>query len=244
MNTLRTHLAVFIFSLTLLSDLAFLLVPGLSISTLPGTNLLLPSGLFGVPHFSSMSGTHADPSQQTALSNRLSEKVLRLHIIADSDSEEAQAVKLLVRDAVCDYLSPLPEGIDCKQEVCNYLNLRMPELVSIANNVLQQNSCAYRATASIERRFFPLKTYGAYAFPAGEYDALCITLGSGQGQNWWCLAFPSLCLLDGSYAVTDSDSEQQLKILLTDEEYEAILIQEPKVLFRSRLLEWLKGKHK
>ncbi len=244
MNTLRTRLAVFVFSLTLLSDLAFLLVPGLRSTTLPGTNLLLPPGLFGAPHFFSVSGTLADTSQHTALSNRLSDKVLRLHIIADSDSDEAQAVKLLVRDAVCDYLSPLPEGIDSKAEVCDYLNLHMPELVSVADKVLQQHNCNYRSSASISRRFFPLKTYGAYAFPAGEYDALCITLGSGRGQNWWCLAFPSLCLLDGSYAVTDSDSEQQLKILLTDEEYEAILIQEPKILFRFRLLEWLKGKHK
>ena len=216
MNTLRTCFAVFIFSLTLLSDLVFLLVPGMPATT----------------------------SQQTALSDSLSDKILRLHIIADSDLEEAQAVKLLVRDAVCDYLSPLPEGIDSKQEVCDYLRLHMPELIAVSNEVLQQNHCTYRTTVSIERRFFPLKTYGAYTFPAGEYDALCITLGSGKGKNWWCLAFPSLCLLDGTYAVTDADSEQQLKILLTDEEYEAILIQEPQIQFRFRLLEWLKGKHK
>lgn len=184
------------------------------------------------------------PNHGTDVLPSLSDKVLRLHIIADNDTKEAQTVKLLVRDAVCDYLSPLPEGVDSKEKVCEYLTLHMTELVSLADEVLQQHSCNYHASASIERRFFPLKTYGSYAFPPGEYDALCITLGSGSGQNWWCLAFPSLCLLDGTYAVTDTDSEQQLKILLTDEEYEAILIQEPKILFRSRLLEWLKGKHK
>lgn len=184
------------------------------------------------------------PNHGTDVLPSLSDKVLRLHIIADNDTKEAQAVKLLVRDAVCDYLSPLPEGVDSKDKVCEYLTLHMTELVSLADEVLQQHSCNYHASASIERRFFPLKTYGSYTFPPGEYDALCITLGSGSGQNWWCLAFPSLCLLDGTYAVTDTDSEQQLKILLTDEEYEAILIQEPKILFRSRLLEWLKGKHK
>lgn len=185
-----------------------------------------------------------ESSQESTLAEQLSDKVLRLHIIADNDSKEAQAVKLLVRDAVCDYLSPLPEGIDSKEEVCEYLNRNLAELVAIANTVLQENDCTYRASACIEKRYFPLKTYGTYCFPPGDYDALCITLGSGQGQNWWCLAFPSLCLLDGSYAVTDSDSEQQLKILLTDEEYEAILIQEPKIRFRFRLLEWLKGKYK
>ena len=94
MNTLRTCFAVFIFSLTLLSDLVFLLVPGMPATT----------------------------SQQTALSDSLSDKILRLHIIADSDLEEAQAVKLLVRDAVCDYLSPLPDGIDSKKK-----SLRLPE---------------------------------------------------------------------------------------------------------------------
>ena len=188
--------------------------------------------------------TLANTSQQSTLASQLSDKILRLHIIADNDSDEAQAVKLLVRDAVCDYLSPLPEGIDTKEAVCTYLNGHLSELITVANGVLQQNGCTYYATAGIEKRFFPLKTYGAYTFPPGEYDALCITLGSGQGQNWWCLAFPSLCLLDGTYAVTDSDSERQLKILLTDEEYEAILIQEPKICFRFRLLEWLKGKYK
>ena len=174
----------------------------------------------------------------------ISDKILRLHIVADNDSEEAQTVKLLVRDAVADYLSPLPEDIDSKDEVCEYLNSHMPELLSLTDEVLQQNGCTYRSSATIGRRFFPLKTYGPYCFPAGEYDALCITLGSGLGQNWWCLAYPSLCLLDGTYAVTDSECEARFKILLTDEEYEAILIQEPKIRFRLRLLEWLKGKDK
>ena len=174
----------------------------------------------------------------------IADKVLRLHIIADNDSEEAQAVKLMVRDAVCEFLSPLPSDINTKEKVCSYLDSHITDLISVANEVLQQQHCNYQAYASVERRFFPLKTYGPYAFPPGEYDALCITLGSGQGQNWWCLAFPSLCLLDGTYAVTDAAGEQQLKILLTDEEYEAILIQEPEIRFRFRLLEWLKGKHK
>ena len=228
MNTSRTLLAVLAFSLTLLSDLSFLLLPGLSCLSLS----------------SAAQASLPDTSQQNTLSEQLSKKILRLHIIADSDTEDAQSVKLLVRDAVCDYLSPLPEGIDSKEEVCVYLNRHMPELIAIANEVLQQNDCSYHASAYIEKRYFPLKTYGAYAFPPGKYDALCITLGSGQGQNWWCLAFPSLCLLDGTYAVTDEDRGQQLKILLTDEEYEAILIQEPKIRFRFRLFEWLKGKYK
>ena len=228
MNTPRTLLAVMAFFLTLLSDLAFLLIPGPSC----------------IPFSGCVPGVLPNTSQQSALSEQLSGKILRLHIIADNDSAEAQAVKLLVRDAVCNYLSPLPEGVNSKEAVCDYLNLHMQELIAIADEVLLQNACNYHATATVGKRYFPLKTYGAYAFPPGDYDALCITLGSGQGQNWWCLAFPSLCLLDGTYAVTAEDSEQQLKILLTDEEYEAILIQEPKIRFRFRLLEWLKGKYK
>ena len=228
MNNSRTLLAVLAFSVTLLSDLACLLHPGFPLSPFATVTLT----------------DNAEPSAQTTLAEQLSNKVLRLHIIADNDSEEAQSVKLLVRDAVCDYLSPLPENIDNKEAVCEYLNEHLPELITIADQVLLENGCTYRASACIGRRFFPLKTYGPYCFPPGEYDALCITLGSGQGQNWWCLAFPSLCLLDGSYAVTNEDSGQQLKILLTDEEYEAILIQEPKIRFRFRLLEWLKGKYK
>ena len=240
MNTARTLLAVLTFSFTLLSDLAFLFTPAGSFS---GNRLLMPPGISSLALSHAQGQPHSDDLTQNTLAEQLSDKILRLHIIADNDSEEAQSVKLLVRDAVCDYLSPLPDGIDSKKEVCDYLNRNLPELIAVANEVLQQNNAPYHASASVERRFFPLKLYGSYAFPAGEYDALCITLGSGQGQNWWCLAFPSLCLLDGSYAVTDSAGEQQLKILLTDEEYEAILIQEPKIRFRFRLLEWLKGKY-
>ena len=108
------------------------------------------------------------PNHGTNVLPSLSDKVLRLHIIADNDTKEAQTVKLLVRDAVCDYLSPLPEGVDSKDKVCEYLTLHMTELVSLADEVLQQHSCNYHASASIERRFFPLKTYGSYAFPPGE----------------------------------------------------------------------------
>lgn len=244
MNTPRTLLAVLAFSFTLLSDLTYLITPSGSSGTRSGTSLLLPPGLSCLSHALSASDTLPHTLQQTALAEQLSDKVLRLHIIADSDSEAAQAVKLLVRDAVCAYLSPLPEGIDNKEAVCTYLNEHLSALIAVADKVLQENNCTYRAAACIEKRYFPLKTYGSYRFPPGEYDALCITLGSGQGKNWWCLAFPSLCLIDSSYAVTDDDSGQQLKILLTDEEYEAILIQEPKIRFRFRLLEWLKGKYK
>lgn len=244
MNTSRTLLAVLLFSLTLLSDLVFLLSPGLNFRTFHGTAPFLLHGPSFIPFFHTETMVLPPDTQPTTLSEQLSEKILRLHIIADNDSEEAQSVKLLVRDAVCDYLSPLPEGVDNKEAVCDYLNRHIPELIAIANEALWQNGCNYHASATIEKRYFPLKTYGAYAFPPGKYDALCITLGSGQGQNWWCLAFPSLCLLDGSYAVTDEAGGQQLKILLTDEEYEAILIQEPKIRFRFRLLEWLKGKYK
>ena len=120
--------------------------------------------------------------QQPPLSEQLSGKILRLHIIADNDSDEAQAVKLLVRDAVCEYLSPLPEGIDSKKEVCAYLSLHLSELITIADNVLQQNNCTYHASAAIEKRYFPLKTYGAYAFPPGEYDALCIISAAVRGR--------------------------------------------------------------
>ena len=243
MNNSRTLLAVLIFSLTLISDLAHLFHPE-SVTGTFSSATLLPSALPLSPFATVTLADNTKQSVQPTLAEQLSNKILRLHIIADSDSEEAQAVKLLVRDAVCEYLSPLPEGIDTKETVCAYLNEHLSELIAVANGVLQENGCTYRASACIERRFFPLKTYGAYCFPPGEYDALCITLGSGQGQNWWCLAFPSLCLIDGSYAVTNDDSGQQLKILLTDEEYEAILIQEPKVRFRFRLLEWLKGKYK
>ena len=121
------------------------------------------------------------------------DEYLRIHIRADSNADEAQEVKYLVRDEVVEYLTPLVAEYQDKTAALNGLKKRVNEIAAVADNVLQRNGYFYGATASVEREEFPTRVYDGYTLPAGEYDALIICLGSGAGDNWWCVAYPPLC---------------------------------------------------
>ena len=142
----------------------------------------------------------------------------RLHILANSDSAEDQAVKLKVRDAI---LELTEEGVlQChnKEDAKAYMQAHLEEIVARADEVLQEENFPYRATAEIGRFDFPDKTYGDVTYPAGEYDALRIKLGAAEGQNWWCVMFPPLCLVN----MEDTADSQEV-------EYDSVI------------LEWLRG---
>ena len=117
--------------------------------------------------------------------------ILRLHIIANSDSAADQRVKLLVRDAV---LQILP-ACDSAAEAETYLLAHGQEVLALAERTLRENGFAYGAQLLLGKCDFPDRTYGSVTYPAGEYEALRIVLGSGGGQNWWCLLFPPLCIV-------------------------------------------------
>ena len=124
------------------------------------------------------------------------EKPFRLHIIANSDSKEDQAVKLEVRDAILANTLEQAKDIQTKDEMKKYVEEHLPEMEQIAQDVLDQQGFSYGARAMVGVYDFPDKTYGDVTYPAGEYEALRIVLGEGEGQNWWCVIFPPLCLID------------------------------------------------
>ena len=123
------------------------------------------------------------------------DEYIRIHIRADSDDGEAQAVKYLVRDAVVEWLSPLVA--DCKSfaEAETRLRGSEEELSSVGSRVLQSNGLDYKAVAKVCKEFFPTRVYGDYTLPSGEYLALVIELGKAQGENWWCVIYPPLCFV-------------------------------------------------
>ena len=121
--------------------------------------------------------------------------VFRLHVIADSNSEADQAIKLAVRDAIIQELGDM-DGAQTSQEAEQYAAQHLEELIETANGVLEEEGFPYRATAEIGTFEFPDKTYGDVTYPAGEYDALRLVLGQGEGQNWWCVMFPPLCIVN------------------------------------------------
>lgn len=155
----------------------------------------------------------------SSLQTALAEQVLRLHIIADSNSDADQTVKLAVRDAVITYLAPYLDGVTTKQEAMEIIGAQLVPLADTANRVLAENGFSYTADASLGRAYFPIRLYGDLTLPAGEYDALKIRLGSASGKNWWCLVFPQLCFVDVTTGTLPEDTKEELRELLTEEEY-------------------------
>jgi stage II sporulation protein R len=124
---------------------------------------------------------------------------LRIHIRADSNEDEAQAVKYKVRDRVVEYLTPLVAECRTKEEAMKTMRRALTDIEEVASAVLKENGFSYGATAGLERELFPTRVYGEYILPAGEYSALILRLGSGEGDNWWCVVYPPLCFVgDGS----------------------------------------------
>ena len=149
----------------------------------------------------------------------LAEQMVRLHVVAVSDSEEDQAVKLLVRDAVLDSASPWLEGAATQEEAMAVLAEHLPELARIG---AEAAGGQVEVTASLEEDvWFPTKEYDDFALPAGRYAALRITLGEGEGHNWWCVVFPPLCLGSVSESVAEKAgnfSEDQVQLVTGESE--------------------------
>ena len=123
----------------------------------------------------------------------LSNDLIRLHVVANSDSEEDQAIKLRVRDAVTDYLQTHMENITDQAQAKTFLQQHIPELTETANQVLAEAGVTDRAEITLTREAFPKREYDTFSLPAGVYESLRIRIGQAQGQNWWCVVFPSLC---------------------------------------------------
>ena len=134
----------------------------------------------------------------------LADRVIRIHVIANSDSEEDQRLKLEVRDAVLGLVAEAGEGVCDPEEMHAVLTPRLPELEALGEKVLRAQGCMDDVTASLTEWWFPTKDYGAFSFPAGEYTALRLVIGDGAGENWWCVAFPPLCV--GAAAETIEDA--------------------------------------
>lgn len=125
--------------------------------------------------------------------DELADKVVRLHVLANSDSEEDQALKLRVRDVVLERATAILEQSADRREAESRLHGQLLELERIAREEILASGYDYPVTAELQNTDFPTKEYDGFTLPAGEYLALRIMIGEGQGQNWWCVVFPPLC---------------------------------------------------
>lgn len=125
---------------------------------------------------------------------RLNEELIRLHVVAASDSAEDQAVKLRVRDAVIDSISADLAKISDVDQARAYIEENLPKIEQCANAVLKALGCDETAVATLKEEVFDTRYYETFTLPAGVYEALRITIGEGEGKNWWCVVFPTLCV--------------------------------------------------
>lgn len=133
-------------------------------------------------------------SAQSLLEQRtLAEKTVRLHVVANSDSDADQAQKLRVRDAVLQCAGALTAQCSDAAEARSVLAAHLPEIEQAAQRVLDAERSAYRAEAFLRTEEFETRVYDTFSLPAGKYPTLRVNIGSAQGHNWWCVVFPSLC---------------------------------------------------
>ena len=150
-------------------------------------------------------------------------KIFRLHVVANSDKEEDQELKLDVKKTVVDYLSRrLGSGADL-EETREYVLENLPEIEQAALKTIEEQGKDYPVSAVVEKTYFPDKTYGDCTFPAGEYEALNIRIGKGEGKNWWCVLYPSLCFIDDTWGIVSREKKEELREILTEEEFRAVL---------------------
>lgn len=134
----------------------------------------------------------------------IADELIRFHVIANSDSEEDQALKLKVRDKIIDKMSIKLKDVKSLDEARYILNSSIEEVNNIAKDVIIEEGFDYDVNTMLSNENFPDKVYGDYVFPQGNYEAYRVVIGSGEGQNWWCVMFPPLCFVDESKNIVDT----------------------------------------
>ncbi len=156
-----------------------------------------------------------------AQSQEISDEVFRLHILANSDSEEDQNLKLAVRDEVQKFCYNIYGNAKTKEDAEKILADKLPQIIEIAQNEVYEKGYDYPIKGEIVNMYFTNRVYDNITLPAGDYDAVRITIGEGKGHNWWCVMFPPICIsaADNTADISDVLSDEQTD-LVTDSSYE------------------------
>lgn len=180
-------------------------------------------------------------SYANTVSENLSNSVFRLHILANSDSDEDQNLKLLVRDNILSYMKSISSNVTSKEEVIVLMDEHLDDFYEVARETIVNAGYDYDVNLEIGKFDFPTKVYGDIALPAGMYDALKIEIGESRGHNWWCVMFPTLCFVDVSSGSLDNEAKEILESNLSDEEFELISEDTGVFNFKFRLLEFFEN---
>lgn len=147
-----------------------------------------------------------------ATSENISNKVLRLHILANSDSTEDQNLKLMVKNYILENTSELFCGENLKENI-QIANDNREIIEALANECIKNNGYSYKANVSVVKEYFDTRVYDDFTLPAGEYNSLKIEIGEGEGHNWWCIIFPSVCLSACTESIGDYLTEDEMELV-------------------------------
>ena len=161
------------------------------------------------------------------------QSVVRLHILANSDSEEDQQLKLRVRDAVVTAAAGWLDGAADADEALRMAEERLPQLEAVAQQTVQEAGYAYPVQATLCRMYFTTRKYDTVTLPAGMYDAVRFTIGAGQGRNWWCVVFPPMCV--------GAATEEKTLTDVLDSRQEELVTGGERYVVRFKLVEWVES---
>ena len=172
-------------------------------------------------------------------STEIANSVFRLHVLANSDSQEDQNLKYIVRDNLLKYMNELCVNCISKQEAIDLARKNEIQFKEIALKTIKEQGYNYDVNINIGNFEFPTKNYGDVSLPAGYYDALRVEIGEAKGQNWWCVMFPPLCFVDISSGVVPEESKELLENSLSEEEFALVSDNSNSELqFKFKLLEF------
>ena len=174
------------------------------------------------------------------VSSDIANSVFRLHVLANSDSKEDQALKLKVRDSLLNYMNQICENCKSKEDAIILVEKNKDSFKQIALDTINTEGYSYDVNINIGNFEFPTKNYGDISLPAGFYDALRVEIGEAKGQNWWCVMFPPLCFVDISSGIVPDESKELMEDNLTEEEFALVSKDSSKdIKFKFKLLEFL-----
>ena len=177
-------------------------------------------------------------SYAKSVSSDIAESVFRLHVIANSDSQEDQNLKYIVRDNLLSYMNEICANVSSKEEAIEIAKQNETEFKQIAIQTIQEQGYSYDVNIRIGNFEFPTKQYGDISLPAGYYDALRVEIGEAKGQNWWCVMFPPLCFVDVSSGIVPEESKELMQDNLSEEEFALVSDHNPEIQFKLKLLEF------
>lgn len=157
------------------------------------------------------------------MQQKLADKVLRFHVLANSDSEVDQQLKYQVRDAVGCYLQKELGTADSREESEQIITGQLEQIQEVAEETVKEHGYSYSVRAELEETAFPVKSYGSFTFPSGTYEALRVVIGEGKGHNWWCVLYPNLCFEGSLYEISEEKDVGILREVLSEEELQAVL---------------------